>query len=259
MSGAGTAGRGASPSPRSPRPARPTRSSRRSRWARWIKWIFLGPILLLLLVQLYFFLQICWWSRFNPSMTSFMSAQLSAIRETRPNAALAHEWVPYAAISANLKRAVIASEDANFAGHDGVDWVALEKAYARNNTRHRVVGGGSTITQQLAKNLFLSGSRSYLRKGQEMIIAFMLETVMSKQRILEIYLNVVEFGRGVFGAEAAARYYFRVPAASLNAAQAARLAVMLPNPRFYDRHRDSGYLVRRTGLIMNRMNSAELP
>ena len=250
MKGAGTTGRGTS---------RSARSAQSTKKIKWVRWILLGPILLVLLVQLYFFLQICWWTRFNPSMTSFMSAQLSAMREANPKAELAHKWVPYAAISAKLKRAVIASEDANFAEHDGVDWVALEKAYARNNTRHRVVGGGSTITQQLAKNLFLTGSRSYLRKGQEMLIAFMLETVMSKERILEIYLNVVEFGRGVFGAEAAARHYFRVPAASLNAAQAARLAVMLPNPRFYDRHRDSNYLARRTGLIMNRMNSAELP
>jgi monofunctional biosynthetic peptidoglycan transglycosylase len=226
---------------------------------RWIKWLFLGPILLVLLVQLYFFVQICWWTKFNPSMTSFMSAQLSVLREKNPKAALEQQWVPYRAISANLKRAVIASEDANFADHDGVDWAALEKAYARNNTRHKVVGGGSTITQQLAKNLFLSGSRSYIRKGQEMIIAFMLETVMSKERILEIYLNVVEFGRGVFGAEAAARHYYGVRASNLNAAQSARLAVMLPNPRFYDRHRDTNYLARRTTLIMARMNSAELP
>ena len=226
---------------------------------RWLKWIVLGPLLAVLLLQLYFFLQICWWTRFNPSMTSFMSEQLSSLRETNPKAALEQKWVPYAAISPNLKRAVIASEDANFAEHLGVDWAPLEKAYARNNTRRKVVGGGSTITQQLAKNLFLSGSRSYLRKGQEMIIAFMLETVMSKERILEIYLNVVEFGRGVFGAEAAARHYFRVPAAGLNAAQAARLAVMLPNPRFYDRHRDTNYLARRTSIIVNRMNSAELP
>ncbi|MES2757593.1 MAG: monofunctional biosynthetic peptidoglycan transglycosylase [Pseudomonadota bacterium] len=226
---------------------------------RWLKWIVLGPILLVLLLQLYFFAQICWWTRFNPSMTSFMSAQLSALREKNPNAVLEHKWVPYGAISANLKRAVIASEDANFIVHDGVDWLALEKAYAKNNKKQKVVGGGSTITQQLAKNLFLSGSRSYLRKGQEMVIAFMLETVMSKERILEIYLNVVEFGRGVFGAEAAARHYFRVPAASLTAAQAARLAVMLPNPRYYDRHRDTNYLARRTTLIMMRMNSAELP
>jgi monofunctional biosynthetic peptidoglycan transglycosylase len=226
---------------------------------RWIKWIFLGPILIVLLMQLYFFLQICWWSRYNPSVTSMMDAQLSALREKNPKATLEQKWVPYRAISANLKRAVIASEDANFAEHDGVDWVALEKAYAKNTTRHKVVGGGSTITQQLAKNLFLSGSRSYLRKAQEMVIAFMLETVMSKERILEIYLNVVEFGRGVFGAEAAARHYYGVTAANLNASQSARLAVMLPNPRFYDRHRDTNYLARRTTVIMMRMNSAELP
>ncbi|MDB5936909.1 MAG: monofunctional biosynthetic peptidoglycan transglycosylase [Massilia sp.] len=226
---------------------------------RWLKWIVLGPILLALLLQLYFFAQICWWSRFNPAMTSFMDAQLSSLREKNPKAVLEQKWVPYQAISANLKRAVIASEDANFIVHDGVDWLALEKAYAKNNKKQKVVGGGSTITQQLAKNLFLSGSRSYLRKGQEMAIAFMLETVMRKERILEIYLNVVEFGRGVFGAEAAARHYFGVPAASLTAAQAARLAVMLPNPRYYDRHRDTNYLARRTTLIMLRMNSAELP
>jgi monofunctional biosynthetic peptidoglycan transglycosylase len=226
---------------------------------RWIKWIFIGPLLALILLQLYFFLQICWWSRYNPGMTSMMRTQLSSLRETNPKAALEQQWVPYAAISDNLKRAVIASEDANFAEHDGVDWDALQKAYARNTTRHKVVGGGSTITQQLAKNLFLSGSRNYVRKAQEMVIAYMLETVLDKERILEIYLNVVEFGRGVFGAEAAARHYFRVPAASLNAAQAARLAVMLPNPRYYDAHRSTNYLARRTGVILNRMNSAELP
>jgi monofunctional biosynthetic peptidoglycan transglycosylase len=234
-------------------------ASARKSGRRWLKWMVLGPILLVLLIQLYFFLQICWWSRFNPSMTSIMNAQLSALRESNPKAALEQKWVPYTSISSNLKRAVIASEDANFIEHDGVDWEALEKAYTKNNKKHKVVGGGSTITQQLAKNLFLSGSRSYLRKGQELVIAFMLETVMSKERILEIYLNVVEFGRGVFGAEAAARHYFGVTAAKLNSGQAARLAVMLPNPRFYDRHRDTNYLARRTSLIMNRMNSAELP
>ena len=226
---------------------------------RWIKWIILGPLLAVLLLQLYFLLQICWWSRFNPGMTSMMRSQLSSLRETNPKATLEQKWVPYAAISANLKRAVIASEDANFAEHDGVDWEALQKAYARNTTRHKVVGGGSTITQQLAKNLFLSGSRNYLRKGQEMVIAYMLEMVLDKERILEIYLNVVEFGRGVFGAEAAARHYYHVPASSLNAAQSARLAVMLPNPRYYDAHRSTNYLARRTGVILNRMNSAELP
>ena len=226
---------------------------------RTLRWLVGVTLAVVVGVQLYFFAQICWYVKYNPGTTSMMRLQLDALREANPKAALEQQWVPYARISDNLKRAVIASEDANFNEHDGVDWEALAKAYEKNNRKHKVVGGGSTITQQLAKNLFLSGSRSYLRKGQEMIIAFMLETVMSKERILEIYLNVVEFGRGVFGAEAAARHYFRVPAASLNAAQAARLAVMLPNPRFYDRHRDSNYLARRTSLIMIRMNSAELP
>jgi monofunctional glycosyltransferase len=226
---------------------------------RWLKWIILGPVLAVFLVQLYFFALVCWWTQFDPSSTSMMRQQLSALREKNPDAKLEHVWVPYARISNNLKRAVVASEDANFLEHDGVDWEALEKAYVRNNKRHKVVGGGSTITQQLAKNLFLSGSRNYLRKGQELVIAYMLETVMSKQRILEIYLNVVEFGRGVFGAEAAARHYYRIPAASLNTTQAARLAVMLPNPRYYDRHRDTNYLARRTNIIQRRMNAADVP
>jgi monofunctional biosynthetic peptidoglycan transglycosylase len=225
---------------------------------RWIKWLFLGPLLAVLLLQLYFFLMVCWYARFNPETTSFQRQQLSELRAKNPNAQLKQQWVPYASISDNLKRAVVASEDANFNDHDGVDWDALEKAYERNNTKHRVVGGGSTITQQLAKNLFLSGSRNYLRKGQEMVIAFMLETVMTKERILEIYLNVVEMGRGVFGAEAAARYYYKTTAARLSPAQSAQLAVMLPNPRYYDKHK-TGYLARRTTLIQRRMSSAEVP
>ena len=225
----------------------------------WIKWLILGPLLIVFLVQLYFFLMVCWYSAFNPRMTNMMSDQLAALRKKNPNAELVQQWVPYNSISPNLKRAVIASEDANFNDHDGVDWDALQKAYEKNNRKHKVVGGGSTITQQLAKNLFLSGSRSYIRKGQELIIAFMLETVMSKARILELYLNVVEYGRGVFGAEAAARHYFHVSAARLNAAQSARLAVMLPNPRYYDRVRDTRYLSRRTNSIVSRMGSAELP
>jgi len=225
---------------------------------RWIKWLFLGPLLAVLLLQLYFFLMVCWYARFNPETTSFQRQQLSELRVNNPRAQLKQQWVPYASISDNLKRAVVASEDANFNDHDGVDWDALEKAYERNSTRHKVVGGGSTITQQLAKNLFLSGSRNYLRKGQEMVIAFMLETVMTKERILELYLNVVEMGRGVFGAEAAARYYYKTTAARLSPAQSARLAVMLPNPRFYDKHK-TGYLARRTNLIQRRMGAAELP
>ncbi len=226
---------------------------------RAIKWLILGPLLIVFLVQLYFFLMVCWYALVNPRMTNMMSDQLAALRQKNPKAELVQQWVPYNSISPNLKRAVIASEDANFNDHDGVDWDALQKAYEKNNRKHKVVGGGSTITQQLAKNLFLSGSRSYLRKGQELIIAFMLETVMSKERILELYLNVVEYGRGIFGAEAAARHYYQVSAARLNAAQSARLAVMLPNPRYYDRVRDTKYLSRRTNSIVSRMGAAELP
>jgi monofunctional biosynthetic peptidoglycan transglycosylase len=236
-----------------------TRPAKTKAKRRWLKWLILGPLIAVLVLQAYFFVMVCWWSYFNPSSTSIMRQQLAELRETNPNAKLEQQWVPYNRISNNLKRAVIASEDANFVEHDGVDWQALEKAYARNNRRHKVIGGGSTITQQLAKNLFLSGYRSYLRKGQELIIAYMLEAVMSKERILEVYLNVVEFGRGVFGAEAAARHYFHGAAANLNPAQAARLAVMLPNPRYYDRHRTTSYLARRTAIIEHRMNFAELP
>jgi len=225
----------------------------------WIKWLFIVPITLVLLVQLYFFLQIWWWVDHNPGTTSFMREQLSVMRETNPNANIQQLWVPYERISSNLKRAIIASEDSNFNEHDGVDWDALEKAYAKNNKKHKVVSGGSTITQQLAKNLFLSGSRSYVRKGQELVITYMLETLMDKERIFEIYLNVVEFGTGIYGAEAASRHYYNVSAANLGAAQAAKLAVLLPNPRFFDKHRDSQYLAKRTGVILRRMGSAELP
>jgi monofunctional biosynthetic peptidoglycan transglycosylase len=230
----------------------------RGKW-RWVKWIFIVPLLLVLVIQLYFFLQIWWWVDHNPSMTSFMREQQSALREKNPNANIQQTWVPYSRISTNLKRAIIASEDANFSEHEGVDWEALQKAYEKNNKKHKVVSGGSTITQQLAKNLFLSGSRSYIRKGQELVITYMLETLMDKERIFEIYLNVVEFGTGTFGAEAAARHYYGVSAANLGAAQAAKLAVMLPNPRFFDKHRDSNYLAKRTGVILRRMGSADLP
>lgn len=225
----------------------------------WVKWLFIVPIVLFMAVQAYFFVQIWWWVDHNPTMTSFMREQQSALREKNPKANIQQQWVPYERISSNLKRAIIASEDANFNDHEGVDWDALEKAYERNQKRKKVTHGGSTITQQLAKNLFLSGSRSYIRKGQELIITYMLETLMDKQRIFEIYLNVVEFGKGTFGAEAAAKHYYGIPASRLSAPQAAKLAVMLPNPRYYDTHRDTNYLNRRTATILKRMNSAEVP
>lgn len=226
---------------------------------KYLWWLVLTPFLLILLLQLYYFAQIGLWVVFNPSSTSFMQAQLVQLREKNPDVVLKQQWVPYQRISKNLKRAIIVSEDALFAEHQGVDWDALEKAYLKNTRKGRVVAGGSTITQQLAKNLFLSGSRSYFRKAQELVITYMLEFWMSKERIFEIYLNVVEWGKGVFGAEAAARHYYRVSAANLSASQAAKLAVMLPNPRYYDSHRSSSYLARRTRLILLRMGSAELP
>ncbi|WEF31201.1 monofunctional biosynthetic peptidoglycan transglycosylase [Pseudoduganella chitinolytica] len=235
-----------------------TKSKSPGRWA-WVKWVFILPIVLFLAVQAYFFVQIWWWVDHDPTMTAFMRQQQAVMREKDPDATVRQQWVPYERISRNLKRAIIASEDANFSDHDGVDWDALEKAFERNDKRGKVTHGGSTITQQLAKNLFLSGSRSYLRKGQELIIAYMLEALMDKQRIFEIYLNVVEFGRGIYGAEAAARYYYRIPASKLGASQAAKLAVMLPNPRYYDAHRNTKYLNRRTAIILKRMGSAELP
>lgn len=188
-----------------------------------------------------------------------MRQQLSVLQEKKPSAQLQHKWVPYDRISANLKRAVISAEDDGFVDHEGVEWEALQKAYEKNKKKGKVVSGGSTITQQLAKNLFLSGERSYLRKGQELIITYMLELCLDKERILEIYLNVVEWGVGVFGAEAASKHYFGVSAANLGPAQAARLAVMLPKPRFYDQHQGSAYLQKRTEMILKRMNGAELP
>jgi len=230
-----------------------------SRKRRFLLWIVGLPLALVLLLQLWYLAHIVWWVKFNPSSTAFMRAQLERLQEKNPKAQLQHQWVPYHRISPHLKRAIIAAEDANFAEHEGVDWEALQKAYEKNAKKGKVVSGGSTITQQLAKNLFLSGQRSYVRKAQEMVITFMLEAVMDKRRIFEIYLNVVEWGNGVFGCEAASRKYYGVPAASLGPAEAAKLAVMLPNPRYFGRHLDSNYLARRTMLIQTRMNSADLP
>ena len=222
-------------------------------------WLVALPLSLLLLIQAWYLLHIYWWVNHNPTSTAFMRTQLEKLQEKNPKAKLQHTWVPYNRISVHLKRAIIAAEDANFAEHDGVDWEALQKAYEKNAKKGKVVSGGSTITQQLAKNLFLSGQRSYLRKAEEMAITFMLEMVMDKRRIFEIYLNVIELGSGVFGAEAGAQRYFGVSAAALGPTEAARLAVMLPNPRYFGKHMDSNYLARRSALIQQRMNSSDLP
>lgn len=209
--------------------------------------------------QAYYFGQIAVWSFVDPRSTAFMRADGWRLAQDRPDLAIEHEWVPYDRISRNLKRAIIASEDANFVNNNGYETDAILQAWEKNKKRGKIVAGGSTISQQLARNLFLSRQKSYLRKGQELIITWMLETLLDKERIFEIYLNSVEWGNGVYGAQAAARYYYRSSAAQLSAWQSARLAVMLPNPRYFDQHRASPYLSQRSGVIARRMGAAELP
>ena len=222
---------------------------------RVLKW--LGIIILV--YQLWIFLHICWWVNHNPSTSAFMEDRLEVLQEDNPDAVLNHRWVDYKRISPNLKRALIAAEDAKFVDHEGFDWEGIQKAYEKNLKKGKVVAGGSTISQQLAKNLFLSTKRTPWRKAEEAMITVMLESTMSKRRIFEIYLNVIEWGNGIFGAEAAAKYYYHTSAKNLSANQAATLAAMVPNPRYYDKHRQAKGLMRKTGIIEARMNSAEIP
>jgi monofunctional biosynthetic peptidoglycan transglycosylase len=229
------------------------------RGARLAAWVALGAAGLFLAVQLSFLARVWWWKDHDPHATAFMRQRLALIQEKNPRAKLQHTWVPYTRISTNLKRAIVAAEDAKFVDHEGFDWEAIEKAVEKNRKRKRVVAGGSTISQQLAKNLFLSGARTPWRKGQEALITVMIEQVMDKRRILEIYLNVIEWGDGVFGAEAAARHYYGVSAAGLGPEASARLAAMVPNPRFYDAHRNTAWLARKTQMILARMPAAEVP
>lgn len=229
-------------------------------------WIWKGfaygvgaSVLALLLVQAWFLGWVLYWSSFDPKTTNFMERRLDELRARQPDARLKHQWVAYERISPHLKRAVVAAEDARFLDHEGFDWEGIQRAIEKNQRRGKPVAGGSTISQQLAKNLFLSGDRSLVRKGQEALITLMLEQTMSKRRILELYLNVAEWGEGVFGAEAAARHHFGVGAAQLTPVQAARLAAMLPRPRFYDRNRGSQYLAAYAERILGRMPAAQVP
>jgi monofunctional biosynthetic peptidoglycan transglycosylase len=212
-----------------------------------------------IVLQLSFLARVWWMKDHDPEMTAFMQARLEVLREKKPDAKIRRTWVPYERISPNLKRAIVTAEDARFVDHEGFDWDAIEKAVEKNKQRGRVVVGASTISQQLAKNLFLSADRTPWRKGQEALITVMIERVMDKRRILEIYLNVIEWGDGVFGAEAAARHYFGASAAGLGPEQAAKLAAMVPNPRYYDRVRSTAWLDRKTRIILARMPAAELP
>jgi len=226
---------------------------------RWAGLALVACLVVVVALQFWYLGWIAWWKWNNPGETSFMAREEAALRRKSPKAGLRHRWVPYERISIHLKRAVIASEDARFSEHEGVDWDAIEKAYEANLKRGRPAKGGSTITQQLAKNLFLSPERSYLRKGQELVITYMIEALWDKRRILEVYLNVVEWGEGIFGAEAAARHYYGVSASQLGVEQSARLAAYLPNPKRYGRARSGPYLDKRTADIARYMPDAIVP
>ena len=226
---------------------------------RWLLRLPLFLIGLALAYQLWVFGHVVYWNFYNPSTTAFMEERLEILRQKNPAATLHMQWAPYEKISSHLKRAIIAAEDSKFLEHEGFDFEAIQKAYEKNLKKGRLVAGGSTISQQLAKNLFLSGQKTPWRKIQEALITLMLENVMSKRRIMEIYLNVIEWGNGVFGAEAAIRHYYGASASSISPEQAARLAAMIPNPRFYDRHRSAPWLSKKTGIILSRMPSVEIP
>ncbi|MGQ3055115.1 MAG: monofunctional biosynthetic peptidoglycan transglycosylase [Roseateles sp.] len=226
--------------------------------------------LAVLYLQLWFAGRIALMNVLAPQSTSFQRSEGIRLLGERQQVAWAQAWVDDEQLPRTLKRAVIASEDDGFAEHGGVDWEALkgawqknEKAQARAEARKAKrppkIIGGSTITQQLAKNLFLSGERTLLRKGQELILTLMLEGLLSKQRILEIYLNSVEWGEGLFGAQAAARHYFRMDVSRLGNFEAARLAVMLPAPKRFERQPGSAYVMGRAAVITGRMNDARLP
>ena len=213
---------------------------------------------LLLAYQLWVFGWVLWWKWNPPIETNFMELRLDELQEKNPQAKLQYQWVSYEKISVNLKRAVVAAEDDKFMEHDGFDWNNIERALKKNQRKGKKVAGGSTITQQLAKNLFLSPSRSYFRKIQEAVITVMIETLWDKRRILEVYLNVVEWGTGVFGAEAGARRQFGQSAANLNEYQAARMAVMLPSPRRFET-RFPSYVIEHAQSVQQRMNYSSVP
>lgn len=216
-------------------------------------------VILVVLYQLWIFSHVLWWRDHDPSSSAFMEAGLSRLQHKEPSAKLRHQWVSYDRISPYLKRAVVTAEDSKFADHEGFDIEGIHTAVKKNLKKGKLVAGGSTISQQLAKNLFLSGNRSFIRKGQEALITLMIESTWSKRRILEVYLNIIEWGDGVYGAEAAARRYYKIPVSRLNARQAAQLAAMVPNPRWYENHRSSRNYQRRVATIARYMRYAQIP
>lgn len=230
-----------------------------SRRPHWIRRILLWVVGLFLLIQLWFFAWVLVWKVYEPAPTQFMKIRLAELQKKNPTAKLQQTWVSYGFISSNLKRALIAAEDSKFMQHHGFDFDGIQKAFEKNEKRGRIAAGGSTITQQLAKNLFLWPEKSFIRKGEEALITLMIETTWSKRRILEVYMNEIEWGTGIFGAEAAARHYFGVSANELSEYQAAMLASMVPSPRYYDRKGETEGLARQTEVIIERMNKVAIP
>ena len=225
---------------------------------RWTRRALLALVLVFVAWHVWLLGQVLWWKWVPPSETSFMSLRLDELNEKKPDAELRYRWVPYEQISLHLKRAVVAAEADKFVDHEGFDWDGIQKAIEKNQKKGKAVAGGSTISQQLAKNLFLSPSRSYFRKAEEAIITVMIEALWDKRRILEVYLNVVEWGNGIFGCEAAAQRYYKTSAARLSPPQAARLAVMLPNPRKYETT-FGPRLAAHAARIQGRMHHSEVP
>ncbi len=226
---------------------------------RWIHRIFFWVVGLFLLVQLWFFAWVLVWKVYEPGPTQFMKIRLAELQKKNPNAKLQQTWVSYGFISPNLKRALIAAEDSKFMQHQGFDFDGIQKAFEKNEKRGRIAAGGSTITQQLAKNLFLWPEKSFIRKGEEALITLMIEYTWSKRRILEVYMNEIEWGSGIFGAEAASRHYFGISSNELNEYQAAMLASMVPSPQYYDRKGETEGLARQTEVILERMNKVAIP
>ena len=226
---------------------------------RIIRWPLALFVVVVLSYQVVIFSSVVWMRWNNPGSTAFMDLERERLASLRPAVKIRQTWVPYNAISRSIKQAVIAAEDSGFSQHDGIDWEAMERAARENLKRGKIRRGGSTITMQLAKNLFLSPERSYLRKAQEVVAAGMMELVLDKRRILELYLNVAEWGVGVFGIEAASRHYFGVSASALDPIQSAWLASILPAPRRFDRQRESEWISEKSLIILERMPKVALP
>lgn len=209
----------------------------------------------ILLVQLWIFSSLLWWRTHPVEMTMFMRLDYWS----EPSKPIQHSWRDYDEISDYVKRAVVTSEDGKFMHHHGFDWEGMQYALERNQDKGKVVAGGSTISQQLAKNLFLYNKRSFIRKGQEAVATWMMERMWSKQRILEVYLNSVEFGENIYGVEAATQHYFGKSARSLTRDQAAFLAAILPNPKYYQDHQNDRKVQIRKKMIRKYMRYSQIP